>query len=112
MFHRRQRLAASREINRTLKQRPYFSDFFVLKFNQTRGKNPRFAVIASTKVSKLAVERNRMKRQTRECLKEIFKDISEGVDMAITIKKKLPQDYLYIMNDLVFLLNKAFILRR
>lgn len=112
MFSRRQRLAASREINRTLKQRPLFSDFFVLKFNQTKGKNPRFAVIVSTKVSKLAVERNRMKRQTRECLKEVFKDITVGVDMAITIKRKLPCEYNKIIEDLVFLLNKAFIIRR
>jgi ribonuclease P protein component len=112
VFPSRQRLAASRDITKTLKQRPYFSDHLVLKFNQTKGKAPRFAVIASTKVSKLSVKRNRMKRQIRECLKAVFIGVNEGVDIAITIKKKLPEDFDRIRDELIFLLNRAFIIRR
>jgi ribonuclease P protein component len=101
-------LAASRDIARTLKQRPYFSDHLVLKFSRNEGKKPRFAVIVSTKTSKLAVERNRMKRQIRECLKELFRGVNEGVDVGISVKKGLPGEYNSIMNELIFLLNKVF----
>jgi ribonuclease P protein component len=112
VFPSRQRLAASKDIAKTLKQRPYFSDHFVLKYSQNKGKIPRFAVIVSTKVSKLSVMRNRMKRQVRECLKSIFSGINEGVDIAITVKRKLPEDFNEINSELIFILNKAFTMRR
>ena len=49
----------------------------------------RFGIIISSKISKKAVERNRLKRQGRQALKELDKEMARGYDLVIIALPKL-----------------------
>jgi ribonuclease P protein component len=54
----------------------------------------RFAVVVGTKVSKNAVDRNRIRRQYREILRLLMKEIKPGFDvLLLTAKPSLAIDY-------------------
>ena len=64
------RLSNSKDIHATsMRGRSFFSPYFIVKFAASSIPSPRFTVIASTKVSKKAVERNRIKRVVREAIR-------------------------------------------
>lgn len=65
--------------------RRFFTPFFVAKF-LSRPKEPtRFAFIVSTKVSKRAVDRNRIKRLMRQTVRLTLLDFKPG-DYAVIVK--------------------------
>lgn len=81
------RLSSSKDIRLTsLRGRSFFSPFFVVKFVSTE-YSPRFTVIVSTKVSKRAVERNRIKRIVRETLRQSLAQFRAG-DYVIIAKSR------------------------
>lgn len=51
----------------------------------------RFGFIVSTKVSKKAVERNRVKRLLRASCRNLLKEVKEGFDFLLLAKKNLSQ---------------------
>jgi len=54
----------------------------------------RFAVVVGTKVSKNAVDRNRVRRQYREILQSVIKELKPGYDvLLLTAKPSLALDY-------------------
>lgn len=54
----------------------------------------RFAVVVGTKVSKKAVDRNRIRRQYREILRLMMNDVKPGFDvLLLTAKPALALDY-------------------
>ena len=69
MLPKKHRLAKALEVKRTTARgRSFFNPFVVVKF--VKGASPaRLTVIASTKVSKKAVSRNRVKRIARETIR-------------------------------------------
>ncbi len=48
--------------------------------------NPRFGIIISNKVSKLATHRNRVRRAFRDCLRRNWKKVDNNLDMVFLIK--------------------------
>lgn len=66
-------------------------DFIAIKFNHNNLPLSRFAIIVSTKVSKKAVKRNRIKRQIREIVRLLLKEekIKPGFDAAIIPDSKI-----------------------
>jgi len=60
----------------------------VLKFRKNNFEYSRIGIVVGTKFSKLAVERNRIKRQLREIMRAEFKKIYPGWDMVIIAQKK------------------------
>ena len=48
----------------------------------------RFAFVVSTKVSKKAVVRNKLKRQMREIVHEAVKDMKQGIDVVVMARKE------------------------
>ncbi|MEI7497996.1 MAG: ribonuclease P protein component [Candidatus Falkowbacteria bacterium] len=50
--------------------------------------NPRFGIIVSNKVSKLAVERNKLKRRTRALLHRFFRASSLKFDLVVIVLPK------------------------
>lgn len=58
-------------------------DFLYVKFLGNSLKDSRFGFIASTKFSKKAVERNKIKRALREAIKKRLNLIKKGIDVII-----------------------------
>ncbi len=65
--------------------RAFFNPLFTVKFLAITNEPSRFTVVVSTKVSKSAVKRNRLKRLIREFIRLNIKSFRTG-DYAIVIK--------------------------
>lgn len=85
MFKRANRLAKDKDIKRVFgKGRGLFTPLFSLKYIKTAGV-PRFAIVISTKVSKKATVRNRLRRILRERIRKELGRI-QAADYAIVLK--------------------------
>ena len=88
------------------------SAFFSLKTISTSIKNPRFAIITDLKVSKKAVERNRLRRQISEIIRISIANFYPGHDVVIWASQKaVGKDYQDIEKDLMWLFHKAELVR-
>jgi len=64
---------------------------FLITFRKNNLSFPRFGIVVSTKISRSAVKRNKLKRRIRESLKELIPVFKEGWDVVI-ISKRLSLD--------------------
>lgn len=72
------------------KGKMYQSDAFGLLVRQRNDNNPtKFGIVVSNRVSKKAVDRNRIKRELREALRNILDRIKGGADVVILTRKGL-----------------------
>src|SRR4051812_40282115 len=86
MLFKQHRLARTKDVKNTFAHgRSFFNPFFTLKFLQTKHEGRRFTVVVSTKVSKKAVERNRLKRIVREFVRLNLGRFAFG-DYAVIVK--------------------------
>jgi ribonuclease P protein component len=91
--------------------RLYQSTNFGVLIRRREGiENPRFGIIISNKVSKLATHRNRVRRAFRDALRRNWKKVDSNFDMVFLIKpgieKVLVSD---IMKEIeAFLNNKEY----
>ncbi len=70
MFSKQHRLGKTTDVQKVFAQgRAFFNPLFTIKFLTRPSQLPRFTVVVSTKVSKSAVKRNRLKRLTREFIR-------------------------------------------
>lgn len=58
-------------------------NLIALKFNKNGLKSSRFGFIVSSKVSKKAVVRNKIKRRLRESVKKKIDDVKKGLDIIL-----------------------------
>ncbi|RLC31643.1 ribonuclease P protein component [Candidatus Woesebacteria bacterium] len=66
----------------------YQADSFgILVSKRTKDKPTRFAFIVSTKISKIAVERNKAKRRLREAVRQYIDKVDKGYDVVFLTKK-------------------------
>lgn len=107
------RLTKSRDFKRiNAGGKSVFSAYFRLRYLANDLPTSRFAVVVSTKVSKKATLRNRLKRQTREILRLNREKIKNGFDLIISIQNRAPgKDYEELKNDLAALFSKANLLK-
>ena len=72
--------------------------------------NPRFGVVISNKISKLATHRNRIRRSFRDALRRNWKKVEDGQDIVFLVKpgiERLPVSD--IMKEIeVFIDNKGY----
>ncbi len=72
----------------------------------------RFGISISKKVSKLAVVRNRLKRQVKAALRSLLPRIKPGWSVVIVVRSSILEcDYWQILRELEQLLLKAEVLR-
>lgn len=64
-------------------------DFGVAVLEKDGGEESRFGFVVSTKISKMAVHRNRVKRALREAIRQNLKYIPKGYDMVFLTKKSI-----------------------
>lgn len=87
MLAKKHRLSKQAEVKQTTARgRSFFNPFFVLKIAKN-DTTPRVTVIASTKVSKKAVVRNRLKRIIRDTVRKNINRMKPG-DYAFIVKAK------------------------
>ena len=63
------------------------NEYFKIIFLKNNLDYPRYGIIVSTQVSRLAVERNTLKRKIRNILIDFLLVSSEGFDVAIIARK-------------------------
>ena len=95
MFADKHRLRNDKDIERVLKSKKSVFDAAAgLKFAANERPECRATVVAGLKVSKNAVDRNRVKRQYREIVRALFPNLKPGYDLVILISKPaLALDY-------------------
>ncbi len=83
MFSKKHRLSKTKDIQMTFSRgRSFFYPLFGIKF-ASHSNPPRFTVVVSTKVSKKAVVRNKIKRIIREILKTNINNLKNGDYMIL-----------------------------
>jgi ribonuclease P protein component len=88
MLNKKHRLAKTTDVQKALSRgRAFFNPYFNLKFLSFPEKK-RFTVVVSTKVSKKAVVRNRIKRIIREFIRLRLENFASG-DYAVMVKPSL-----------------------
>ena len=86
MLKKQFRLAKTADVQRVFAQgRAFFNPLFIIKYPFSKTGRPRFTVVVSTKVSKKAVDRNRIKRVLREFLRLTLDNFKTG-DYAVVVK--------------------------
>lgn len=81
MLPKKQRLQKNKDFDLVFRGgKSYYSEFFGLKIKKNSLNYNRFGFIVSLKVSKKAVERNRLKRQVREIIREQKDSLKVGFD--------------------------------
>ncbi len=81
--------------------------FFLTKIAKNKLGISRFGFIVSGKVSKKAVERNKIKRRASESVRRNFERIRNGLDVVfIALPKARTADYKDIEGDILNLLKK------
>lgn len=93
------------------KSKNFFSDNMQMKVFCDSSNNKAFAFIVSLKVSKSAVERNKIKRMARAITHSIFGAVANGVLVAVFFKPAiLGKKYIEIKNEMIALYKKAKII--
>ncbi|MCL5009339.1 MAG: ribonuclease P protein component [Patescibacteria group bacterium] len=91
MFKKEHRLAKTKDVKAAFEQgRGFFNPYFSVRHNAKAGQQRRFTVVVSTKVSKNATRRNRLKRLVREFARINMGNFLPG-DYILAFKPKANQ---------------------
>lgn len=109
MLAKENRLKSKKDFEKVFKNGKGISDNFIyLKFITNNLKNSRFGFIVSTKFSKRATKRNKMKRWAREAIKKTLCGIKNGLDIVIIVRPGLKaENFQELKQRLQKLLKKA-----
>ncbi len=87
------RLKKEKDFDRVFKKgRGFAFDAIAIRFVENELTDNRFGFIVSKKVSKKAVERNRIKRILREQVRSMIQEMKVGWDIVITPRQNLSRD--------------------
>jgi len=100
------RLKKNKDIKKILKRGRRFSeDFLVMKILSNGLNESRFAFIVSQKFSKKAVERNKIRRQLSETVRQHLDKIEKGIDVIVlttpTDKEKAVKEAKLVLGKLL-----------
>ena len=108
MLAKQRRLVKEKDFARTFKRgKSFYARFLGVKAAANQTGTNRYGIIISSKVSKKATERNKLKRQIRAVLKELDEQLISGYDMAIIVSPAaLKQDFKSLKAELVKIFSK------
>ncbi len=103
MLPKKHRLSKTADVNlTTAKGRGFFSKSYIVKFlSNSEITVPQMTVVVSTKVSKSAVIRNRLKRIVRQVVHESIDTIKPGFYVFILKKTAVPVDSEALRDELI-----------
>lgn len=94
--------------NLFLKKTSFYSSFYIIYWRKNNLLYPRFAISISKKNEKLAVRRNKARRQIKSIL-HTYSTKKNNVDIIIIVKKSFfNNDFETNKNDLINILKKIF----
>lgn len=113
MLPRKNRLHLQRDIERVRKTgRAIRGELFMLRFVSGQSNVSRFCCIVSKKVSKKAVERNRVARWTRESIKSYLLPIEGAYDIIIYAQRGIAScSFKFCEKEMFSLFQRANILK-
>jgi len=102
MLVKQSRLVKEKDFKKIFKLgKSSYTKIFRIKILVNDLKNNRYGIVISTKVSKKAVERNKLKRQFRTAVHEFDKQLFHGWDLVIIVSPAaLTQKYEFIKSEL------------
>ncbi len=102
MLAKQGRLTKEKDFKKIFKQgKSSYNKIFGIKILANGLEVNRYGVVISTKVSKKAVERNKLKRQFRAAIKGTDKKLIQGFDLVIIVlPAALNQEYKFIKSEL------------
>jgi len=90
MLPKQNRLKKKKDCDSVIKQGRHNADrFLVLKIQRNSLEQSRIGFVVSKKISKKAVERNRIKRRLREIVKKEISELKNGIDLVFLVKKNI-----------------------
>jgi len=109
MLSRKYKLKKDNDFKKVFKDGRYQQkDFIKIKFLKNNLEINRFSFIVGLKISKKAVQRNKIKRRLEEVIRLNFKQIITGFDIIIfTDKEIIEKEYIEIEENLIYLLKKS-----
>lgn len=106
MLPQQYRLKKKKDFERVFKKGKGLKETFLfLKFKKNKLQESRFGFLVSQKVSKKAVERNKVKRRLRELIRLKLPEIKKGIDIVLITKPGLEKKNFQEMEEMV---NKLF----
>jgi len=111
MLARAFRLSREQDFKNIFKKgRRYQGMYYLVRVVPNNRDYSRVSVVVSLKVSKKAVVRNRVKRQTRAIIEKMWYEIKTPIDIVVTIgSDAVDKDFNELERDLQALLRKALI---
>ena len=102
MLAKRLRLVKEKDFKKIFKLgKVFYSEIFCIKILANGLDVNRYGIVISTKVSKKAVERNKLKRWFRAAIKEFDKKLAIGFDLVIIASPTaLSREYKFIKSEL------------
>ena len=112
MFKQENRLKREKDVELVFKKgKSVFDSACGVKFKENGQENTRFAIVVGTKVHKSAVQRNKVKRQYREIVKNYLPEFKIGYDVVLlTSEPALELDFADKETRLIKVLRKADLL--
>lgn len=113
MLAKKFRLKKEKKIKEVLNKGRFFkNDYLKLKVKENQLNYTQFATPVGLKVSKKAVDRNKIKRRLQEALRLKWERIKQGYDVLLMVEKPIiEKNYQEIEQDLTELLSQAELLR-
>lgn len=90
MLKNNQKISRKKEFDQIFKNgKSAYDKYFLVKILKNNQGQNRYSIIISTKVSKKAVERNKIKRRIKSIFLKLEKKLELGYDVIVVCKKEI-----------------------
>ncbi|KKR91917.1 MAG: Ribonuclease P protein component [Parcubacteria group bacterium GW2011_GWC2_42_12] len=113
MLVKSHRLVKQKDFEKVFKQgRPYYTKFLGAMILANQLDFNRFGIVISSKVSKKATERNKLKRRIKQAIRGLDKKLKSGLDLAIMARPCfINQEYKIVAGELERIFTKLKIFK-